>query len=81
MDVTLLFVFEDGYCCRKYSNRTIKNVIERIRKGLVQIVPVLISAYVHKLYVVLDSIGHPILYKLSTFQLLRILCFYTLSAG
>ena len=50
-------------------------------KGLVQIVPVLINAYVHKLYVVVDSIGHPILYKLSTFQLLRILCSYTLSVG
>ena len=57
------------------------SIIEGTEKGLVQIVPVLISADVHKLYVVLDSIGHPILYKLSTFQLLRILCSYTLSAG
>ena len=57
------------------------SIIEGTEKGLVQIVPVLISAYVHKLYVVVDSIGHPILYKLSTFQILRILYSYTLSVG
>ena len=42
------------------NGKKIKSNVVQIIQGLVQVVPVLVSAYVHKLYMFLDFIGHPI---------------------